>query len=73
VFLQPIYFGASRDNIVLGVLAVGFEVDNHLAEAVARVASCQSNLLVKVLPLQLAQTTSAEEFRVGEDGRQRMT
>src|SRR5208337_2331757 len=41
VFLQPIYFGASRDNIVLGVLAMGFEVDKHLAEAVARVASCQ--------------------------------
>jgi len=41
VFLQPIYFGESRDNVVLGVLAVGFEVDEHLAEAVARVASCQ--------------------------------
>jgi signal transduction histidine kinase len=41
VFLQPIYFGAPRDNIVLGVLAVGFEVDKHVADAVARVASCQ--------------------------------
>ena len=41
VFLQPIYFGESRDNVVLGVLAVGFEVDKHLAEVVARVASCQ--------------------------------
>jgi signal transduction histidine kinase len=41
VFLQPIYFGASSDNIVLGVLAVGFDVDKHLADAVARVASCQ--------------------------------
>ena len=41
VFLQPIYFGNPRDNVVLGVLAVGFEVDKHLAEAVARVASCQ--------------------------------
>jgi len=41
VFLQPIYFGESRDNIVLGVLAVGFEVDKPLAEVVARVASCQ--------------------------------
>jgi signal transduction histidine kinase len=40
VFLQPIYFGEPRDNVVLGVLAVGFEVDQHLAEAVARVASC---------------------------------
>ena len=41
VFLQPIYFGKSRDNVVLGVLAVGFEVDKQVAEAVARVASCQ--------------------------------
>ena len=41
MFLQPIYFGESRDNVVLGVLAVGFEVDKHLADAVARVASCQ--------------------------------
>jgi len=40
VFLQPIYFGEARDNVVLGVLALGFEVDQHLAEAVARVASC---------------------------------
>ena len=41
VFLQPIYFGESRDNVVLGVLAVGFEVDKQVADAVARVASCQ--------------------------------
>jgi signal transduction histidine kinase len=41
VFLQPIYFGALRENVVLGALAMGFEVDNHLAEAVARVGSCQ--------------------------------
>lgn len=41
MYLQPIYFGASRENVVLGVLAMGFEVDNHLAEAVARIASSQ--------------------------------
>ena len=41
VFLQPIYFGNPQDNVALGVLALGFEVDKHLAEAVARVASCQ--------------------------------
>jgi signal transduction histidine kinase len=41
VFLQPIYFGAARDNVVLGVLAVGYEVDRQVADAVARVASCQ--------------------------------
>lgn len=41
VFLQPIYFGDSRDNVLLGLLALGFEVDGRLAEVVARVASCQ--------------------------------
>lgn len=41
VFLQPIYFGESRNDIVLGVLALGFEVDKRLADAVARVGSCQ--------------------------------
>ena len=41
VFLQPVYFGASRDNIVLGVLVVGFEVNKQVADAVARIASCQ--------------------------------
>ncbi len=41
VFLQPIYFGESGDNVVLGVLAVGFEVDKQVADAIARVASCQ--------------------------------
>ncbi|MGO8792946.1 MAG: ATP-binding protein [Terriglobia bacterium] len=41
VFLRPIYFGASRDNVVLGVLALGFEVDKQVADAVARVASCE--------------------------------
>lgn len=42
VFLQPIYFGAASDNRVLGVLAVGFEVDKRLANVVGRVASCQA-------------------------------
>jgi signal transduction histidine kinase len=41
VYLQPIYFGDPRDNVILGVLALGFEVDKRLADAVARVASCQ--------------------------------
>jgi signal transduction histidine kinase len=42
VFLQPVYFGAASDNIGLGVLALGFEVDKRVADAVARVASCQA-------------------------------
>jgi signal transduction histidine kinase len=41
VFLQPIYFGSSQDNLVLGVLAIGFEVGDPLAQVVARIASSQ--------------------------------
>ncbi|HXH48010.1 MAG TPA: HAMP domain-containing sensor histidine kinase [Terriglobia bacterium] len=41
VFLQPIFFGSSQDNNLLGVLAMGFEVDEHLAEVVAQIASSQ--------------------------------
>lgn len=41
VFLQPIYFGSSQDNNLLGVLAMGFEVDTPLAEVVAQIASSQ--------------------------------
>ncbi|MGA2984366.1 MAG: ATP-binding protein [Terriglobia bacterium] len=62
VFLQPIYFGESRDNVVLGVLAVGFEVDKQVADAVARVASCQvafrygKDIVVStLLPIQQAE------------------
>ena len=41
VFLQPIYFGSPLDNNLLGVLAMGFEVDAHLAAVVAQIASSQ--------------------------------
>ena len=70
VFLQPIYFGASRDNNVLGVLAVGFEVDRHLADAVARVASCQvafrygKDIVVStLLPNQQQDLTARESLK----------
>ena len=51
MFLQPIYFGAPRDNVVLGVLAVGFEVGKPLAEAVARVASAKWHFATERKPL----------------------
>jgi len=41
VFLQPIYFGSSQDSVLLGILALGFEVDDRLAGVMARVASGQ--------------------------------
>jgi signal transduction histidine kinase len=39
VYLQPIYFGSPENQVLLGVLATGFEVDHRLARGTARVAS----------------------------------
>jgi len=39
VFLQPIYFGSPAEHTLLGVLAVGYEIDDRVAEDVSRVAS----------------------------------
>jgi len=41
VFIQPIYFGAASDHTLLGLVALGYEIDAHLAAEVARVASSQ--------------------------------
>src|SRR5213080_989325 len=42
VFIQPIYFGSAAEHTLLGVLAVGYEVDDRVAEDVSRVASSQA-------------------------------
>jgi signal transduction histidine kinase len=39
VFLQPIYFGAPDDSAPIGMLAVGYDIDNGVAADVSRVAS----------------------------------
>ncbi|HEY4362183.1 MAG TPA: HAMP domain-containing sensor histidine kinase [Bryobacteraceae bacterium] len=39
VFLQPVYFGGRDENTQIGVLAVGWEIDNQVAADVSRVAS----------------------------------
>ena len=41
VFLQPVYFGSRPENPQLGVLVLGFEVDQSVADNVAQVASSQ--------------------------------
>ena len=41
VFLKPIYFGAASENRLLGFLAVGYEIDDHLASQVSRIAASQ--------------------------------
>jgi signal transduction histidine kinase len=39
VFLRPIYFGPAANNTLLGVLAVGYEIDDRLAGEIGRIAS----------------------------------
>lgn len=39
VFLQPIYFGSPDDNAPIGMLAVGYSIDERVVEDVSRVAS----------------------------------
>lgn len=41
VFLQPIYFGSPAENRLLGVLAVGYEIDQRVAQEVSRVSASQ--------------------------------
>jgi len=41
VFLQPIYFGDSAENRRLGTLAIGYEINEQLAQDIGRVAASQ--------------------------------
>ncbi len=41
VFVQAIYFGAPGQSAALGVMAVGYEVDDQVAADIARVAASQ--------------------------------
>jgi signal transduction histidine kinase len=59
VFLQPIYFGSPSDNTMLGVLAVGYEVDGRLAQQVSQIASSQvafrygNDIVASTLPAEM--------------------
>lgn len=41
VFFQPIYFGRSKDERLLGILALGYEIDERAANYVSRIAGSQ--------------------------------
>jgi len=55
VFLQPIYFGSPEDNAPIGMLAVGYAIDERVAADLSRVAASQvvfryqNNLVVGTL------------------------
>ena len=44
VFLEPISFGSAAEGGVLGVLAIGYEVDEHLAHEVGRIAGSEVSI-----------------------------
>jgi methyl-accepting chemotaxis protein len=39
VFLKPIYFGPAAANHLLGFLVIGFEIDDHVASQISRIAN----------------------------------
>ena len=41
VFLQPVYFGDAAENRRLGTLAIGYEINERLAQDISRVAASQ--------------------------------
>jgi signal transduction histidine kinase len=41
VFIKPIYFGEASANRLLGFLAIGYEIDDHLAAEISRIAASQ--------------------------------
>ncbi len=73
VFIQPIYFGAAADNSLLGILAMGYEVDDRVAAEVRQIASSQvafqyeKTLAVSTLlpqqQLELARQHADAQFR----------
>jgi len=44
VFLEPISFGSAAEGGVLGVLAIGYEVDEHLAQEVSRISGSEVSI-----------------------------
>jgi len=64
VILRPIFFGAPADNNPLGVLVVGHEVDERVAQEISHIASglvafrCGDSITVSTLPpVQKAELT----------------
>lgn len=68
VFLQPIYFGSPADNTLLGVLAVGHEIDDRVAQEVSRIASSQVAFRYgnAIVVSTLSSSQQAELARQGE-------
>ncbi len=51
VFLQPINYGSATEGGVLGVLAVGYEVDERLTREVSRIAGSEVSITYGDAPI----------------------
>jgi len=77
VFLQPIYFGPPQDEVLLGVLATGFEIDERLSNVVSQIASSHvafrygSHIVVSTLLPNQQEELAARSHRVDGGGRLR--
>lgn len=66
VFLEPIYFGPRVNNSVLGTVAVGYEINQQVAQQVSRVAAsevaviCEDTVVVSTLNLEQSREFGTE-------------
>lgn len=61
VFLEPIYFGPRADNSILGTVAVGYEINQQVAQQVSRIAASQ--VAVVSQGTIIASTLNPEQLR----------
>src|SRR5271169_5381462 len=61
VFLAPIYFGPQSSNSVLGTVAIGYEINQNVAQELARVAAGQ--VAVVCADQEVASTVGSSEVQ----------
>jgi signal transduction histidine kinase len=77
VFLQPVYFGSAEDGTVIGILALGYEIDKSVAADVASAASGQvafrheRSLVASTVPSNQEAELAARMDGLPPDGRAR--
>ncbi|HYA96131.1 MAG TPA: ATP-binding protein [Terriglobales bacterium] len=64
VFMQPIFFGSGAERGLLGVLAVGYEVDERLAREVSRIAGSEVSIAYGDVPI-VSTLRPARESAIG--------
>jgi signal transduction histidine kinase len=67
IFFQPIYFGSSREGRLLGVLALGYEINEGVAKEVSRIAGSEvaflyGNLVVATTIAPARQAEFTQKF-----------